>query len=47
MKEKIIETKVFVDTCPYCKKEIQAYTKSQMEYNMNLHKDKCKKENGK
>ena len=24
-------------------KEIQAYTESQMKFNMNLHKEKCKK----
>ena len=43
MKEITIEKKGFEDKCPICKKTIQAYSKSQMEYNMKLHKEKCKK----
>lgn len=43
--EKITSTRiVYSDKCPICKKEIKAFSKSNLEYNMKLHKEKHDKE---
>jgi len=35
--------KVYSDECPDCKKEIKAFSESNLEYNMRLHREKHKK----
>lgn len=34
---------VYSDKCPICKQEIKAFSESNLEYNMKLHKEKCKR----
>lgn len=47
MKTKTItsERTVYIDKCPICKKEIKAFSESNLNYNMRLHKEKCEKQN--
>ncbi len=43
-KETITSTRTqYSDKCPICKEEIKAFSESNLEYNMKLHKEKCKK----
>jgi hypothetical protein len=45
--KKIIEKSqraAFIEKCNICKKEIKAFSKSNLEYNMRLHKEKHEKE---
>jgi len=42
--EKIISERIaYIDKCPICKKEIKAFSKSSLKYNMKLHIEKHKK----
>ena len=47
-KQTITSTRtVYSDKCPKCKKEIKAFSESNLEYNMRLHKEKHDKEGAK
>ena len=35
--------KVYSEKCKRCKKKIKAFSESNFEYNMRLHKEKCEK----
>ncbi len=36
--------KVYSDKCKICKKVIKAFSESNLNYNMKLHKEKCEKD---
>ena len=41
-KETITSTRtVYSDKCSNCKKKIKAFSETNLEYNMRLHKEKC------
>ena len=43
-KESITSTRIkYSDKCLKCKKEIVGFSVSNLEYNLRLHKEKCKK----
>lgn len=43
-KETITSTRiVYSDKCKICKKQIKAFSESNLEYNMKLHKEKCER----
>lgn len=45
-KETITSTRiVYSDKCSICKKIIKAFSESNLEYNMKLHKEKHEREN--
>ena len=45
-KEEVTSTRtVYSDKCPICKQEIKAFSESNLEYNMKLHKEKCERNN--
>ena len=43
MKEETITSTrtVYSDKCSICKKKIKAFSETNLEYNMRLHKEKC------
>ena len=43
MKKEIIKSEriVYSDKCSNCKKKIKGFSKSNLEWNMRLHKEKC------
>ena len=47
MKKEIIKSEriVYSEKCSICKKEIKAFSESNLKYNMRLHKEKHDKEN--
>lgn len=49
MKKTIVKSErvVYSENCPICKQEIKAFSESNLEYNMKLHKEKHDKENTK
>lgn len=44
-KEQVTSTRtVYSDKCSICKQEIKAFSESNLEYNMRLHKEKHNKD---
>lgn len=46
MKKQIIKSErtVYIEKCPICKKEIKGFSKTNLEYNLRLHKETHDKE---